>query len=153
MHGARLFKQRRGCWIDPQIQVLHPVGSRTFRKLNPLDVNFRPNSYIHRLTGDTGYEEPGEFGGSDRTYVVADSEEQFTFNPSEGISFFNGISSQAFINQANTIGGASTVKFRVDMNPAKTFETPFVAGDSVFVVFETSFFALTQGIPSGRAIG
>lgn len=117
---------------------------------NPLDVNFRPNSYIPGLTGDTGYEEPGEFGGSDRTYVVVDNEEQYTFNPNEGISFFNGISSQAFINEENTVGGATTVKFRVDMNPAKTFETPFVAGDSVFVVFETNFFALTQGIRPGE---
>jgi hypothetical protein len=117
---------------------------------NPLDVNFRPNSFIPGLTGDTGYEEPGQFGGSDRTYTVVDSEEQLTFNPNEGISFFNGISSQAFINQANTLGGATSVKFRVDMNPAKTFETPFVAGDSVFVVFETNFFALSQGIRPGE---
>ncbi len=118
---------------------------------NPLDVNYRPNSYIPGLTGDTGYEEPGEFGGGDRVYTVVDAEIQDTFNPLEGISFFNGISSQAFINEENTVGNASTVTFRIDMNPAKTFETPFVpSSDSVFVVFETNFFALTQGIRPGE---
>jgi hypothetical protein len=159
--GSMTFEASIGAWSKAIPSNNVAVGStRKFKYYiqwarsrfvsNPLDVNYRPNSYIPGLTGDTGYEEPGEFGGSDRTYEVVDEAEQFTFNPNEGISFFNGISSQAFINEENTIGNASTVKFRVDMNPAKTFETPFVAGDSVFVVFETNFFALTQGIRPGE---
>jgi hypothetical protein len=160
--GSMTFEASIGAWSKSIPSNNVAVGSsRKFKYYiqwarsrfvsNPLDVNFRPNSYIAGLTGDTGYEEPGQFGGSDRTYTVVDSEEQFTFNPSEGISFFNGISSQAFINEENTVGNASTVKFRINMNPAKTFETPFVPGsDSVFVVFETNFFALTQGIRPGE---
>ena len=133
--GSMTFEGSIGAWSKAIPSNNVAVGStRKFKYYiqwarsrfvnNPLDVNFRPNSYIPGLTGDTGYEEPGQFGGGDRTYAVVDSDEQLTFNPSEGISFFNGISSQAFINQENTVGTAATVKFRVDMNPAKTFETP-----------------------------
>ncbi len=159
--GSMTFEGSIGAWSKAIPSNNVAVGSsRKFKYYiqwarsrfvsNPLDVNFRPNSFIPGLTGDTGYEEPGQFGGGDRTYTVVDSDEQLTFNPSEGISFFNGISSQAFINEENTVGNTATVKFRIDMNPAKTFETPFVAGDSVFVVFETNFFALSQGIRPGE---
>jgi len=160
--GLMTFESSIGAWSKSIPSNNVAVGStRKFKYYiqwarsrfvsNTLDVNYRPNSYIPGLTGDTGYEEPGQFGGSDRVYTVVDNDEQFTFNPSEGISFFNGISRQGFINAANTQGGKISVKFSVDMNPAKTAEVPFVpASDSVFIVFETNFFALTQGIRPGE---
>ena len=161
-NGKMTFESSIGAWSKSIPSTNVAVGStRKFKYYiqwarsrfvnNILDVYYRPNSYIPGLTGDTGYEEPGQFGGSDRTYTVVDNVEQFTFNPSEGISFFNGISRQGFINASNTQGGKISVKFSVDMNPAKTAEVPFVpASDSVFIVFETNFFALTQSIRPGE---
>jgi len=160
--GSMTFESSIGAWSKSIPSNNVAVGStRKFKYYiqwarsrfvnNILDVNFRPNSYIPGLTGDTGYEEPGQFGGSDRIYTVVDNAEQLTFNPNEGISFFNGISRQGFINASNTQGGNISVKFSIDMNPAKTAEVPFVpASDSVFIVFETNFFALTQGIRPGE---
>jgi len=160
--GAMTYEASIGAWSKSIPSNGVAVGSvRKFKYYiqwdrsrfvsNPLDVNYRPGAYIPGLTGDTGYEEPGEFGGGDRTYMVVDADEQFTFNINEGISFFNGISSDGFLNSSNVAGGATSVKFRIDMNPAKSYDIPFdAASDSVFIVFETNFFAFTQGLRPGE---
>jgi hypothetical protein len=162
--GAMTFESSIGAWskIIPRPNVV--VGSSLNFKYyiqwakarfvnNILDINYRPNSYIPGLTGDTGYEEPGQFGGGNRLYTVVDSEDQNTFNLNEGISFFNGIPFEAFINKDNTANGALTLKFNVDMNPAITntqAARPFnPQRDSVFIHFETKFFARTQGTIPG----
>jgi len=160
--GKMTFESSIGAWSKSIPSNNVAVGStRKFKYYiqwarsrfvsNSLDVNYRPNSYIPGLTGDTGYEEPGEFGGGDRVYTVVDNKDQFTFDPAQGISFYNGIPREGFFDRANVQGGASKIKFRINMNPAKTADVPFVpASDSVFIVFETNFFALTQGLRPGE---
>ncbi len=99
--------------------------------------------YLSGITHDgSGWEEPGVTGGGNRTFNLEDVESQPVRS-----EFFNSVEPEAIITAANTDGGALTVTFSVDMNPAKSNTPAFdPASDSVFLFVDTPFFALTNNI-------
>lgn len=93
-----------------------------------------------------GWEEPGVTGGGNRSFTIQDAENQPTQS-----EFFNSVPPEGLITENNTEGGALTVTFRVDMEPATSTDLarPFdPANDSVFISVETPFFALTNDLPT-----
>lgn len=95
---------------------------------------------------DVGYEEPGITGGGNRVFVLEDAPEQV-----QQEHFFNSMEPEARMDETNVDGGAISVTFTVDMNPAEQrTSSPFnPATDSVYIVFETPFFAISQGFVKG----
>ena len=109
-------------------------------------------NFFEGIVGDTGFEEPGDFGGGNRIYTVSGDTEQFAFD--DDPDFFNGVPFEGVITDSNVEGSSEiSVTFNVDMTPATELGTdPFnAATDSVFIVFETPFFSLTQGLINGGA--
>jgi hypothetical protein len=90
-----------------------------------------------------GWEEPGVTGGGNRILEIKDAESQ-----TAATQFYNGVPPQALMTQANVEGGAMTVTFSIDMSPAVDNESqPFIPeSDSVYLIVDTPFFALTQDI-------
>ena len=103
---------------------------------------------------DLGYEEPGVTGGGNRQYVFDDNEDPKLV----GAHFFNGVPFAGLLADFNVDGGATEVTFSVDMTNATNSDvnegTLFnPASDSVWVYFETKYFAFTQGLPPGTIGG
>lgn len=99
---------------------------------------------------DLGYEEPGVTGGGNRQYVYDDNEDPKLV----GAHFFNGVPFAGLLADFNVDGGATEVTLSIDMTNATDSEfnegilfNP--ASDSVWVFFETKYFAFTQGVPPG----
>ncbi len=95
---------------------------------------------------DVGYEEPGITGGGNRVFTLVDAPEQ-----EQQEHFFNSMEPEARMDETNVDGGAISVTFSVDMNPAEQrSSSPFnPSTDSVYIVFETPFFAISQGFVKG----
>jgi len=121
-------------------------------RVNPNSPNYIPNLDIRNLTDpdiDSGWEEPSSTGGSDRKYTWTSDPQQVT--PGEwgfDRQFFNGAPANCFYTNAIDI------TFSVNMQPAtdplqNTNPHLFVPGtDSVWVQFDGSLFALSQGWPT-----
>ncbi len=106
-----------------------------------------PNE-IKNLIQNNGWEEPGQFGGGDRVFTFGASTTQDV-----GEDFYNSIPPAGVITSTTSGNTTMPVTFRVDMTPALSFTSPFnPATDSVFLFTETTFFALTQGLPTGDDI-
>mgnify|MGYP001555344761 CR=1 FL=1 len=92
---------------------------------------------------DDGWEEPGVTGGGDRVLEIFDAESQVAET-----EYYNGISPQALLTPVNVEGGEITVTFSIDMSPAlDNASQPFLPEtDSVYLIIDTPFFALTQGL-------
>jgi hypothetical protein len=106
--------------------------------------------YIEGLVSGNGWEEPGITGGGNRVYTYTNETEQVVDDFGSGVAYFNGIPPQGVIRE--TLGGETTmpVTFKVDMSAALTHSVPFnPATDKAYVMFETPFFGLTQGLPIG----
>lgn len=100
--------------------------------------------YLSGISSDgSGWEEPGKTGGGNRTFKLIDAPDQPTIT-----EYFNGVEPQALLTSSNVNGGAISINFSIDMNPAKDIETtPFrTDADSVFLFIDTPFFALTNGL-------
>ncbi|MEP1120237.1 MAG: DUF5689 domain-containing protein [Balneola sp.] len=99
--------------------------------------------FLEGITADgSGWEEPGIFGGGNRTFELQDAPSQPTLS-----RFYNDVSPEARLTANNVDGGAISVTFSIDMSPALGQDTPFVvASDSVFLFVDTPFFALTNDI-------
>ena len=100
--------------------------------------------YLPGITADgSGWEEPGVTAGADRTFELAELDEQETRS-----EFYNGVEPEALLSENNVEGGAITITFSVDMNPAEEYTAdPFdPASDSVYLFVDTPFFALTNDI-------
>lgn len=90
----------------------------------------------------SGWEEPGITGGTDRLFTYQDVENHPVVS-----EFYNGVEPEALITADKVTGGAVTVTFSIDMNPAMSHTTPFVpSNDSVYLLIDTPFFALTNGL-------
>jgi hypothetical protein len=99
--------------------------------------------YLPISADGDGWEEPGVTGGGNRILVIQDAESQ-----TAATQYYNGVAPQALMTPANVEGGAITVTFSIDMTPALENESqPFLpASDSVYLIVDTPFFALTQDI-------
>ncbi len=90
----------------------------------------------------TGWEEPGVTGGGDRIFAI----EELTDQPLREENY-NGVDDRGLMTANNVNGGAIDVVFSIDMTPAESHTEPFnPAEDSVFLLVDTPFFALTQDI-------
>lgn len=99
--------------------------------------------FLEGITADgSGWEEPGIFGGGNRTFELQDAPSQPTLS-----RFYNDVSPEARLTANNVETGAISVTFSIDMSPALDQTTAFVpATDSVFLFIDTPFFALTNDI-------
>lgn len=98
---------------------------------------------------NSGWEEPGSTAGGNRELIIENLDNQPVRS-----EFYNDVAPQALITPANTEGGGQLVAtFSIDMSPAASRDdgtTPFnAAKDSVFLIVDTPFFALTNGIVAG----
>lgn len=104
-----------------------------------------PNSeyYLSGITSDgSGWEEPGITAGGDRHFTIVDATSQPVLSNN-----YNSVPPEALLTEDNVEGGAITITFSIDMNPAKEYTTPFdPAQDTVYLFVDTPFFALTNGI-------
>ncbi|MFN2372569.1 MAG: T9SS type A sorting domain-containing protein [Cyclonatronaceae bacterium] len=108
-----------------------------------------PN-YIPRLTANNGWEEPGLTGGSDRLYTFTNETIQQVDDFGSGVSFFNGVPVQGVIGETISGNDVLSTRFVVDMTAALTHEDPFDPdNDALYVIFETPFFGLSQGLTVG----
>ncbi len=111
-------------------------------RVNPQSPNFIPG--LDNLSN--GWEEPGLFGGSNRTLVFEGTAQQSPEGDyGQDIQFFNGVPPQGVITDP------IEVTWNVDMRPATNAAINFdplfdPAQDSVFIEFDGSLFALTQGL-------
>ncbi len=93
---------------------------------------------------DAGYEEPLDYGGGNRLFTFAGSDQALDEQ------FFNGVRQDNIIADGQSVD----VTFTVDMNPALAFQDAQgrafdPAVDTVAVQFEDSFWLLTQGLTPG----
>lgn len=103
-------------------------------------------NYLPGIDESFGYEEPGLTGGANRIYVITNVGAPETQGPDP--TFFNGVDPRGLIDKP------LDVTFSIDMNPAKTHTDPFnPAVDSVYIIFETKYFALVNGIIPGGLQG
>lgn len=95
------------------------------------------------VASESGWEELGINGGGNRKIFIENNVKQ----PSK-TEFFNGVAPEGVIAEGNVIDGEINVVFSIDMNPAKENEIrPFIPGsDSVFLLIESRFFGLTNGL-------
>lgn len=114
-----------------------------------------PN-YIAGLDANNGWEEPGSTGGGNRNYTFTQGgNTSVSGDLGANTQFFNSIPPQGVIS--STFGGETEllVTFSVDMSHAVI--APEIAPenrfnpdqDTVFVIIDTPFFAITQGMPAG----
>jgi hypothetical protein len=147
------FNNALGVWTSA-VQIREEVGANVEYKyfIKWAESRFEEGSadYIPNLVAGNGWEEPGVTGGGNRTYTYTNETEQIVDDFGTGVAYFNSIPPQGVISE--TVGGESTmpVTFKVDMTPALTHTKPFnPATDKAYIMFETPFFALTQGLPIG----
>jgi hypothetical protein len=111
-----------------------------------------PN-YIPRLRANNGWEEPGITGGSDRLYTFTNETVQQVDDFGTGIAFFNSVPPQGVIRETISGNDVLTTRFVVDMSAALTHSDPFDPdNDELFVIFETPFFGLSQGLTVGDGL-
>jgi hypothetical protein len=111
-----------------------------------------PN-YIPNLDAGNGWEEPGITGGSNRIYTFTNETVQEVDDFGSGIAYFNGVPEQGVIGETISGNDVLTTRFVVDMTEALTHSTPFdPENDELYLIIETPFFALSQGLTSGAAI-
>jgi len=148
-----IFSSAVGAWTSA-VQIREEVGANVEYKyfIRWAASRFEEGSadYIENLAPGNGWEEPGSTGGGNRVYTYTNESEQVVDDFGTGVAYFNSIPPQGIIEE--TVGGETTmpVTFTVDMSAALTHTTPFnPATDKVYIVFETPFFGLTQGLPVG----
>jgi hypothetical protein len=113
---------------------------------------FDPDSpnYIPRLDSGNGWEEPGITGGSDRIYTFTNESVQQVDDFGSGIAFFNSVPPQGIIGETISGNDVLTTRFVVDMTAALTHDDAFDPdNDELYVIFETPFFGLSQGLTVG----
>ncbi len=140
------FSGLTNSWVLNDREVTREVGGQIAYKYF---VNWDENPPGITQPQDQGYEEPGVTGGGNRTITIEDKE-----NHATGTQYFNGVPPEALITENNIEGSSSVqVTFSVNMEPATQIsDDPFVAGeDSLYILFETPFFALTQDMVAGAA--
>jgi hypothetical protein len=143
------FNSFSGTYEANSIPYTGAVGSQIaykyFVKWDALrDDESSEDFYLPGITADgSGWEEPGVTGGGDRTFILEELDEQETRS-----EFYNGVEPEALLTESNVEGGAITITFSVNMDPAEEFTAdPFdPATDSVYLFIDTPFFALTNGI-------
>lgn len=142
------FNSFSGTYSESSVPFTSAVGSEVKYKYfirwdESRNDDQSPNYFPEIEAGsDAGYEEPGVTGGSDRILTIENVADQPTVS-----EFFNGLEPEALLTDQNVDGGAITVTFSVNMEPAKTFDPAFdPASDSVYLFIDTPFFALTNGI-------
>lgn len=120
-------------------------------RFNSESPNFIPN-----LDPNNGWEEPGTFGGSDRVGTfTADDVQDVEGDFGTSVAYFNSIPPQGVIDPDFVAADEIDVTFVVDMTDAMTH--PELSEDqrfnpdtdTVYVIIDTPFFALTQGLPAG----
>jgi len=151
------FNQALGVWTLATSLTREPgaqIAYKYFIRWDESRFDETSDNYIPGLRQDdqvnNGWEEPGINGGADRIYTFGEEVEQVVEN--NGVANFNSIPPQGIISE--TVGGETTmpVTFKVDMTAALSNTVPFnPATDKAYIIFETPFFGLTQGIPVGDA--
>lgn len=107
--------------------------------------NYIPNLPNVYVDGGAGWEEPGLYGGGNRSFIFQDAPSQAVPGDfGQGAVYFNTIPEEGVINQQVTI------HFNVDMRPAtdpNQNSNPLFdpSQDTVWIQFDNSYFALTQG--------
>jgi len=123
------------------------VSYKYFIKWDSRRDSVNSDFYLEGITHDgSGWEEPGVTGGGNRVFTIEDLASQPVRSES-----YNSVAPQALITPANVEGGGPmVVTFSVDMtNAANRTDgtTAFnAASDSVFLIIDTPFFALTNDI-------
>ncbi len=141
------FNSFTGTFSKTGIEHSSTVGSaieyKYFVKWHESRDDEESENFLAGISADgSGWEEPGVTGGGNRSFELLDEEVQPTRT-----EYYNGIEDKALLTDTNVDGGAITITFSVDMNPALDHETPFnPAVDSVFLFVDTPFFALTNGL-------
>jgi hypothetical protein len=108
--------------------------------------NYIPNLPNVYTDGGAGWEEPGLYGGGNRSFIFQDAAQQTVPGDfGQGAVYFNTIPEEGVINQQVTI------HFNVDMRPATDAaqnSNPLFdpTQDTVWIQFDNSYFALTQGM-------
>ncbi len=148
------FNATTNTWLR-QENLVREVGStikyKYFIQWAPSRFDSESNSFINNLIANNGWEEPGQFGGSDRVYELTSSTTQTAGGG--GVQFYNSIPPYGVIRETVSANNVMPVTFKVDMTPALSHSVPFnPATDTVFIFIETTFFALTQGLPTGDDI-
>jgi hypothetical protein len=148
-----IFSSAVGAWTSA-VQIREEVGAtvayKYFIKWSESRFEEGSEDFIENLAPGNGWEESGITGGGDRIYTYTNEPVQVVDDFGSGVAYFNGIPPQGVIHE--TVGGEITmpVTFKVDMSAAMTHTVPFnPAMDKAYVIFETPFFALTQGLPFG----
>lgn len=150
-NGAATFNQALGVWTLATPLTREPgatIAYKYFVRWDQSRFDETSANYIENLNAGNGWEEPGINGGGDRVYTFGEEVEQVVEN--NGVANFNSIPPQGIIRE--TVGGETTmpVTFKVDMTAALSNTVPFnPATDKAYIIFETPFFGLTQGIPVG----
>jgi len=156
--GEMTYVEALDLWTA-SVEITEEVGAtvkyKYFIKWDESRFDSESSNFIPNLDGNNGWEEPGLTGGSDRVYVMEDGEIQAV--PGDfglDTAFFNSMPEQAIIREQNIVDGTDmSVTFRVDMTDALTHSEPFnPAEDSLFLILQTPFFALDQGIPEGGRV-
>ncbi|MDQ7066283.1 MAG: FlgD immunoglobulin-like domain containing protein [candidate division KSB1 bacterium] len=112
-------------------------------------VDTNSSNYIAGLDINDGWEEPGVTGGGNRVFEYQNAPQQTPPGDlGKDLQFYDSVPVQGVIETP------ITVTFNVDMRPAADAatnpKTLFRPGqDSVYVQFDGSLFALTQGMPKG----
>lgn len=125
--------------IDPtQFTTSIPLTAFTGTEFNyKFYVDYAPEDWPQ------GWEEPLDFGGSNRRFVFT-GEDPLNL----GVQFFNDVREENVIPEGTQID----VTFQVDMSPALNFQVKRAFNpeqDSVYVVFEDPLWRLTQARPLG----
>jgi hypothetical protein len=142
------------------VEYTQEVGSKFnykyYIRWDPSRFDSNSGNYIANLVQENGWEEPGTFGGSDRVATFTDDTNQDVIGDfGTPVAYFNSIPPQGVIPEGAVAGDQIDVTFLVDMTDAIT--SPELDAterfnpdtDDVYIIIDTPFFALTQGLPAG----
>ena len=142
------------------VEYTQEVGSRFnfkyYIRWDPSRFDSGSDNYIENLVQENGWEEPGTFGGGNRVATFSDEPVQDVIGDfGTPVAYFNSIPPQGVIPEGAVAGDQIDVTFLVDMTDAITspelIETQRFnpEEDDVYIIIDTPFFALTQGLPAG----
>ncbi|RMG43130.1 MAG: T9SS C-terminal target domain-containing protein [Methanobacteriota archaeon] len=115
-------------------------------RYNPNSPNYIPNLPDQRVDGGAGWEEPGLYGGGNRSFIFQDAPQQTVPGDfGQGAVYFNTIPEKGIIDQPVAIHLNVDMRPATDptQNPNPLFDP---AQDTVWIQFDNSYFALTQGL-------
>ncbi len=141
-------------WGLNDLEVTKAVGDKLAYKyyVDWNDGRFDSTStyYVPGIVPDNGYEVPGTWGGGNRVITIKNQTVQ-DIEPQP--AYFAGIPPEGLITNDNTEGGDGIdVTFKINMEPALSNTVPFnPATDSVYMVVQAPFLALTQGWTPGTS--